>query len=87
MAGLELPMADWPVEDRSRWEAAFEEGDRFDEGGRGAHLADHTRLYLRRAYARFLTFISECHPERLGLAPHQRIDHETVAEYLSLIHI
>ena len=67
----------------SRAEAAFEEGDRFDERGRGAHLADHTRLDLRRAYARFLTFILECHPERLGLAPQQRIDHETTKEYVA----
>jgi hypothetical protein len=52
MAGLELPMADWPVEDRSRWEAAFAEGDRFDEGGCGAHLAETTRLVLRRRRGR-----------------------------------
>lgn len=83
MAGLELPMADWPVEDRSRWEAAFEGGDRFDEAGRGAHLAEATRLTWRRSYARFLTFILECHPGRLGLAPHQRIDHKTTAEYVA----
>jgi integrase len=83
MAGLELPMADWHVEDRSRWEAAFAEGDRFDEGGHGAHMAETTRLALRRSYARFLTFISACHPERLGLAPHQRINHETAAEYVA----
>ena len=28
---LMLRFPDWPVEDQSRWEAAFKTGDRFDE--------------------------------------------------------
>jgi integrase/recombinase XerD len=83
MAGLELPGADWPVEDRRRLAAAFEEGDRFDEGGCGRHLADTTRLAHRRAYARLLTFILERHPARWHLAPHQRVDHEIIAQYVA----
>ena len=39
---LMLPFAQWPTEDQNRWEAAFKSGDRFDESGRGAHLAAST---------------------------------------------
>src|SRR5712671_7094676 len=83
MPGLELRFDHWPPEDRRRWEAAFENGDRFDEGGRGAHLAATTQCVLKGSYARFLTFISECHRDRLGLLPEQRIDRPIIVEYVA----
>lgn len=40
---LQLAFELWPVEDQARWRAAFKVGDRFDEAGLGAHLAESTR--------------------------------------------
>ena len=37
---MRLLFDDWPAEDRKRWESAFKTGDRFDESGPGAHLAE-----------------------------------------------
>ena len=58
---LMLSFASWPAEDQRRWEAAFETGDRFDESGRGAHLASPTRRARRESYGRYLAFISATH--------------------------
>ena len=82
-AKLELPYADWPIEDRRRWEEAFRAGDRFDESGPGAHLAAATQRVLKASYARFLSFLLACHPDRLALAPEERINREIVAGYLA----
>jgi hypothetical protein len=37
------PFTHWPIEDRRRWEAAFQSGDLFDENGAGTRLAVATR--------------------------------------------
>jgi hypothetical protein len=55
---LQLAFELWPVEDQARWRAAFKVGDRFDEAGLGAHLAESTRKAQRESYARFLVFRS-----------------------------
>ena len=51
---LMLRFAQWPAEDQKRWAAAFKSGDRFDDSGRGAHLAASTRQARRESYGRFL---------------------------------
>ena len=76
-----LPFDRWPAKDRGRWQAAFVEGDRFDESGPGSHLAKSTRCGLRISYARFLSFISAKHPELLELRPDERVDRLIVTEY------
>ena len=78
---LYLYFPDWPAEDGRRWEAAFKAGDRFDESGPGAHLAESTRRVQREAYARFLGFISKNRPELLKEPPDARIDRLIVADY------
>ena len=77
-----LSFADWPAEDRGRWEAAFKIADRFDESSYGAHLAPATRKARRESYGRFLGFISAIHPNRLTAPPEARIDRSIVAEYV-----
>ena len=77
-----LSFADWPVEDKGRWEAAFKIPDRFDESAPGAHLAPATRKARQESYGRFLGFISTIHPNRLSAPPEERIDRSIVAEYL-----
>jgi integrase/recombinase XerD len=83
VAGLELPFPDWPAEDRSRWEAAFKQGNWFDEGGLGAHLSVATRRVFKGSYARFLTFVAERYRDRLAPPPEQRIDRTILAEYVA----
>jgi integrase/recombinase XerD len=77
-----LSFANWPAEDQGLWEAAFKAGDRFDEGGRGAHLAPTTLQARRESYGRFLAFISATHQDLLTLPPEARIDRSLVAEYV-----
>jgi integrase/recombinase XerD len=79
---LALSFADWPAEDRAQWDVAFKGGDRFDESGRGTHLASATRQARRASYARFLGFISAVHRDRLTTPPEARIDRDIVAEYV-----
>jgi integrase/recombinase XerD len=79
---LMLSFPNWPAEDQARWEVAFKAGDRFDENGRGAHLAATTRQSRRESYGRYLAFISAIHPDRLAAPPEARIDRSLVAEYV-----
>jgi integrase len=80
---LYLPYADWPEDDRTRWEAAFKAGtDRFDDCGPAAHLAEPTRLTLLDAYARFLAFLSAHDVTVLACAPAVRIDRKIIESYV-----
>jgi integrase/recombinase XerD len=80
---LYLPYADWPEDDRTRWEAAFKAGaDRFDDTGPAAHLAEPTRLTLLDAYARFLAFLSAYDVSLLARTPAARIDRKIVESYV-----
>jgi integrase/recombinase XerD len=78
-----LPFDDWPAEDRIRWESAFKTGDRFDESGPGAHLAESTRRVWWESYALFLGFVSIHRPELILLLPDARIDRSIVADYVT----
>jgi integrase/recombinase XerD len=78
-----LSFANWPAEDRDRWEAAFKTADRFDESSCGAHLAPATHKARRESYGRFLSFISAIHPNRLTAPPEARIDGSILTEYVN----
>src|SRR5262249_21714406 len=80
---LMLSLANWPTEDRNRWEAEFESGDHFDEGGRGTHLATATRQSRQESYGGYLRFLSANHNNLPALPPEARIDQRLVAEYVS----
>jgi hypothetical protein len=77
-----LQFAAWPDEDRELWAAAFEQGDVFDEGCRGAHLAAATKIGLRTAYARFLGFLTFEDPERLRLTAKARVDRDSIKSFV-----
>jgi integrase len=80
---LYLPYADWPEDDRARWEAAFKAGaDRFDDCGPAAHLAEPTRLTLLDGYARFLAFLSAHDIGLLARTPAARIDRKIIESYV-----
>jgi len=80
---MHLPFDDWPAEDRIQWESAFKTGDRFDESGPGAHLAESTRRVQRESYARFLGFISTHRQDLMDLRPNARIDRLVVTDYVA----
>jgi integrase/recombinase XerD len=79
----QLPLQDWPDNDRQCWEVVFKPGDLFDEPNRGAHLAPPTREALRVSYAQYLRFISDHHKELLDRPPEARINRQLIAEYVS----
>lgn len=78
-----LSFVNWPADDQNRWQAAFRTGDRFDEGGSGAHLAVATRQARQQSYAQFLGFLAAKHRGLITLKPEARIDPRVVAEYVS----
>jgi len=80
---LMLPFTQWPIEDRRRWEAAFQSGDLFDENGAGTRLAAATRRGRLESYGRFLGFLSVKHPNLMTLPPEERIDRRMAAEYVA----
>src|SRR5271156_6185579 len=82
---LQLPFAEWPEEDRRRWEEAFRPGDLFDDNRRGTHLSAATRNALRVSYARYLRFVAEKYPALLRKSPEHRIDRTKLAEYVALL--
>jgi hypothetical protein len=80
---LYLPYADWPEDDRTRWEAAFKAGaDHFDDCGPAAHLAEPTRLTLLDDYARFLAFLSAHDVSLLARSPAARIERKIIESYV-----
>jgi integrase len=82
---LQLAFANWPDEDRRRWDEAFRPGDLFDENRRGAHLSPATRNALRASYAQYLRFVAENYPELLRKPPELRIDRTKLTEYVGLL--
>jgi integrase/recombinase XerD len=81
---MQLPYASWPAEDQRRWSAANEVGaDRFDDCGRAAHLAEPTRRNLQASYGRFLGFVSLRHAVLLERAPDDRVDRQSIADYVA----
>jgi integrase/recombinase XerD len=80
---MHLSFDDWPAEDKVQWESAFKTGDRFDESGPGAHLAESTRRVQRESYTRFLGFISTHRQDLMHLPPNARIDRLVVAAYVA----
>ena len=80
---LYLPYADWPQQDRARWEAAFKAGnDLFDDHGAAAHLAERTQQQLQYAYGKFLAFISARYASLLICPPAKRVTRDVVKDYV-----
>jgi integrase/recombinase XerD len=79
---LMVPFANWPADDRSRFQDAVRERDRFDEGPPGARLSPSTRRNRQQGYGRFLRFLTDTHPDLLALPPEARINRELVVQYV-----
>jgi integrase/recombinase XerD len=82
-ARLYLPKADWPKVDQALLHAACKLGtDPFDDCGPAAHLAQRTRSQLEYAYGKYLLFVSDRHPDLLKRPPGERINRNTIADYI-----
>jgi integrase/recombinase XerD len=80
---LYLPYAAWPVEDRTRWEVAFQVGtELFEDSGPAAHLAERTRLQLQYAYGKFLYFLADRQPHLLVRAPAERVNRTSIEGFV-----
>src|SRR5687767_9042799 len=78
-----LPVAEWPVEDRELFDAAYQPGDVFDgDMGAGAHLAEGSRRAIRFSWRRWLGFLAEQYPYDLLLPAGDRICPARVRAYL-----
>jgi integrase/recombinase XerD len=78
-----VPFSGWPAEDRSRWQEAVKERDRFDEMPNGARLSPATLRNRQEGYGRFLRFATDTHQALLALPPEARVDRDVVAQYVS----
>lgn len=80
---MQLPHADWPEEDRTRWAVANKSGaDIFDDCGPAAHLAEPSRRALQASYGRFLGFVSTEHFDLLESLPGARVDRQIITDYV-----
>jgi integrase/recombinase XerD len=79
-----LEFQNWPAADIKLWKATFTPGtDLFDDGGGlGAHLAERTISQLEYTYGKFLYFISIRRADLLNRNPTDRVDFETIEEFV-----
>jgi integrase len=81
---MQLPLEDWPEDDRKRWSDANKSGiDPFDDCGPAAHLAGPSRRALQGSYARFLGFVAARRSQLLACPPEARLDREIIADYVA----
>ncbi len=81
-----LPFEQWPLADRHAWEAAFVDGDIFDETqGPGTHLSPGSRRTILFAYRRWLGFLAAHHPDTLRQPPTGRIVSEVLRSYVGVL--
>src|SRR6266436_7868108 len=80
---IQVPLTDWPEEDRYGWNAAFKAGDPFDDCGPAAQLADRTGQGLYYRYGCFLGFLMAQHPDVLALPPTERLSPSIIAQYVA----
>jgi len=76
-----LRFAQWPAEDQSLWNAAFELGDAFDQRPVD-RLSKPTIVGLRTAYARYLGFLTSNDSERLRRSPEIRPERESIKMFV-----
>jgi integrase/recombinase XerD len=76
---LHLPYADWPANDRLRWQQAFGQDDPFAE----IRLAKASRDRCMWSWRRFLGFVTNNEPEALEIAPAERLAPRRVKAFVA----
>jgi integrase/recombinase XerD len=82
---LRLPLADWPLIDRSIWERATLPIDYFDDLAPAARWSAKTRYQAQAAYGRWLAFLRDHFPEALQLPLAGRADRERAGAYVETL--
>jgi hypothetical protein len=81
-----LPFEEWPASDRAAWDAAFVEGDIFeDTQGPGAHLSAGSRRTILFAYRRWLGFLTTQQPQARAAPPADRITPVRLHDYVAVL--
>lgn len=79
---LVLPFPEWPVHDRTMWQALQTQGGPFDDQGALAHLRATSRKTLEVRYGRWLRWLTVTDPEALKLAPTERMTVDRLQAWL-----
>jgi integrase len=80
---LILKFADWPAEDRRRWERCLGRGSLFDvTGGAFSGWSAGTRRLHAQGYGSWLSFILRCYPALIDMPPVARASQDTIAAYI-----
>jgi integrase/recombinase XerD len=86
-ANAQVPLSDWPGEDRRRWDKGFATDNPFDATGRGANLARGTVRSLQAAHGRYLGFLGKRCPEMLKKPTDQRVNPENLKHYIATLSV
>src|SRR5215212_9737014 len=78
---IALPVADWPDDDRCRWEAAFTAGSWCDRAGSGSHLRPATRTAWENSYGMWLGSLQQHHPASMSQPLEFRVTRERIKFY------
>lgn len=78
-----LPVAEWPLADRTAWKLACRPGERLKRGGRAGHLKPVTRNDLARRYGYFLDHLARSGTLNPSAAPAAQVTSENVEGYLA----
>ena len=78
-----LDPKDWPRADHEAFQRAYLAGNIFDGSvGPGAHLSEGSREFIRKAYRRWLGFLTDSHPDEIYLKPADRITPERIKSFV-----
>ncbi|MGF1609003.1 MAG: hypothetical protein ACFCUQ_06380 [Kiloniellales bacterium] len=81
-----LPFEEWPASDRAAWDAAFVEGDIFEETqGPGAHLSAGSQRTILFSYRRWLGFLAALQPQAMEGPPAGRITPARLRDYVAVL--
>jgi integrase len=76
-----MPLERWPAADLALYERCLRGGGPYSEAGRGADWRPDTRAKYVYDYGRWLSWLSDTHPELLTLNPGERVSQVLVEEY------
>lgn len=79
---LQLPLAQWPEEDRCLWMRAHQPAGLFDDLGPASTWTAVTWTKTTKGYGRFLAWLGQHHPAAFALSVAERINKELVAAYV-----
>ena len=79
---LGVHLRQWPANDQRLWNAAFEPGALFEEGGIAAHWADATRVQVAAGYGLWLGCLTQRGELDAALSPAARVTEARLAAFL-----